>query len=197
MNDLAKLATLPLAFLCLAGAVDPQPRLTFEGLGPFRIGMTESELQTRGFTDPNRSSDWQTDAEYVACHFLANEEEYPGVGFMINDSKLVRIDIGPNDAGVEWQTHSGAMIGMTETDIAAIYGNGMQIIDHPYLGDAGSYLVLRSDDGQYMMIFETAIEDENSEKFSSAPSRGPNDQKRVTDFRSGLTGPVGYIEGCV
>lgn len=197
MNGLVKFTALPLAFLCLAGAVDPQPRLTFEGLGPVRIGMNESELQTRGFTDPNRSSDWQTDEEYVACHFLANEAEYPGVGFMINDSKLVRIDIGPNDAGIKWQTLSGAMIGMAETDVAAIYGNWMNIDDHPYLGDAGSYLILQSGDGQYMMIFETALQDESGGKSSSVPYRGPNSQKRVTDFRSGLTGPVGYIEGCV
>ncbi len=194
-----RLAALPLAFLCLAGAVDAQPRLTFEGLGPIRIGMSESELQKQGFSDPNRLADWQADDEYVACHYLANEVEYPGVGFMINNSKLVRIDIGPNDAGVKWQTLSGATIGMAETDVAAIYGNWMKIDHHPYLGDSGSYLLLRSGDGRYGMIFETATSDGSeaiSEEPSSASSRGPNSKKRVTDFRAGLAGPVGYIEGC-
>ena len=196
MNGLAKLSAMPLAFLCLAGAVDPQPPLTFEGLGPVRVGIDERELLALGFKDPNEPSDWQTDEEYLACHYLANEQDYQGVGFMINESKLVRIDIGPNDAGIKWQTLSGAMIGMTETDLASIYGNWMSIDHHPYLGDSGSYLLLQSADGQYKMIFETAAPDGSGEEFSSPPSRGPNSEKRVTGFRAGLAGPVDYIEGC-
>jgi hypothetical protein len=118
---------------------------------------------------------------------------------MINEGKLVRIDIGPDDARVKWRTLSGAMIGITETEVAAIYGNRLQIGDHPYLGDAGSYLVLPSSDRRYRMIFETATPDESEaigQETSSARSREPNSKKRVTDFRAGLAGPVGYIEGC-
>ena len=196
MNDLAKLAALPLASLCLAGAVDPTPPLTFEGLGTVRIGMNERELQALGFKDPNEPPDWQADEEYLACHYLANEQGYPGVGFMINDHKLVRIDIGPNDAGVKWQALSGAMIGMTETEVVSVYGNWMSMDDHPYLGDSGSYLLLQSADGQYKMIFETATPEGSGEEFASAPARGPSSEKRVTGFRAGLAGPVDYIEGC-
>lgn len=191
-----KLAALPIALLCLAGATDSPARLTFEGLGPVRIGMAETELEALGFGDPHRSSDWQSDEEYRACHYLANEDRFPGVGLMINEGMLVRIDIGPNDAGVEWQTLSGAMIGMTEPDVASIYGNWMETDDHPYLGDAGSYLVLQSGDGRYKMIFETATADGSGEEMSSAPSGGISGTKRVTDFRAGLADPVGYIEGC-
>jgi hypothetical protein len=72
----------------------------------------------------------------------------------------------------------------------------MKIDHHPYLGDAGSYLILDSSDGHYRMIFETAAPDGSGEQFSSKPSRGPNANKRVTDFRSGLAEPVSYIEGC-
>ncbi len=196
MRNLFKPATLLLGLLLLTGATDEKPRLTFTGLGPIQIGMSETELQALGFSDPYRSADWQTDEEYAACHYLANESEYPGVGFMINDDTLVRIGIGPNEAGITWQTLSGAMIGMTETEVASIYGNWMKIDHHPYLGDAGSYLILQSSDGRYKMIFETANPEVSGEQLSSAPSQGPKADKRVTDFRAGLSGPVSYIEGC-
>ncbi len=196
MRYLVKLATLPLALLCLAGATSPPPSLTFEGLGPVRIGMTEAELQALGFSDPQRSADWQADDEYLACHYLANRQEYPGVALMINDNRLVRIDVDAGDEPGKWRTRSGAMIGMTEPEIAAIYTNWLTMEPHPYLGDAGSYLVLRSGDGRSKMVFETAMPEEGGEEFSSAPVQGPNGKKRVTSLRAGLADPVGYIEGC-
>tara|TARA_R110000850_G_scaffold7676_31_gene28073 strand:+ start:4332 stop:4931 length:600 start_codon:yes stop_codon:yes gene_type:complete len=196
MNNIAKFAALPLVLLCLAGAARPAPSLTFEGLGPVRIGMTEKELLMLGFSDPQRSADWQTDEEYLACHYLVNEKDYPDAGFMINESRLVRIDLGADAAGGTWKSLSGAMIGMTETEVVSIYGSRLILDDHPYLGDAGSYLVLLSGDGRHKMIFETATPDESGEQFSSAPSQGPNGRKRVTSFRAGLVEPVGYIEGC-
>ncbi|MGB5723634.1 MAG: hypothetical protein WBM39_04400 [Parasphingorhabdus sp.] len=196
MNSLLKPAAGLLALLLSTGAIDEKPRLTFAGLGPIQIGTSEAALHTLGFSDPYRSADWQNDEEYAACHYLSNEAEYPGVGFMINDGKLVRIGIHPNDTGIIWQTLSGATIGMTETEVAAIYGDWLQIDYHPYAGDAGSYLILQSGDGRYKMIFETAIEDGGDEQHFSAPSQGFNAEKSVTDFRAGLAGPVSYIEGC-
>jgi hypothetical protein len=196
MNSLLKPAAGLLALLLLTGAIDEKPRLSFTGLGPIQIGMSEAELETLGFSDPYRSADWQADEEYSACHYLSNEDEYPGIGFMINEGKLVRIGVGSNDAGIIWQTHSGAAIGMTETQVAAIYGNWLKIDYHPYLGNAGSYLILQSGDGRYKMIFETAVQDGNDEQHSSAPSQGFNAEKLVTDFRAGLSDPVSFIEGC-
>lgn len=196
MNSLLKPAAGLLALLLLTGASDERPRLTFAGLGPIQIGMSEAALLTLGFSDPYRSVDWQDDEEYAACHYLSAEDDYPGVSFMINDGKLVRIGVGPNDAGVVWQTHSGAMIGMAETQVAAIYGDRLKIDHHPYFGDAGSYLILQSGDGRYKMIFETATQDGGDGLHTSSPSEGFNAEKLVTDFRAGLAGPVGYIEGC-
>lgn len=196
MSDLRFLPFLPAVCLLFGATSDISPRLTFEGLGPIRIGMTEVQLEKMGFSDPYRSADWQTDEEYESCHYLSNEAKYPGVGFMINDGRLVRIGIGSNDKGINWKTLSGATLGMSETEVAAIYGGWMKMDHHPYMGDSGSYLILVSRDGRYRMIFETAISDDSGTKYSSAPSKGPNPEKRVTDFRAGLSGPVGYIEGC-
>jgi len=196
MKSLLKPAAALFALLLLMGAADEKPRLGFKGLGPVQIGTSEAELQALGFSDPYRSADWQTDEEYAACHYLSNEAEYPGVGFMINDGKLVRIGIRVNDAGIIWQTLSGATIGMTETEVAAIYGDWLKIDHHPYTGDAGSYLILQSADRRYKMIFETAVQGGDDEQYSSAPFQGFNAEKFVTDFRAGLAGPVSFIEGC-
>jgi hypothetical protein len=196
MKNMLKMAILPLVLVCLAGAVGEQPRLTFKGLDPAQIGMSEAELKQLGFSDTYRPADWQTDEDYAACHFLTKEAGYPGVRFMINEDMLVRIGIGPNDAGVKWQTLSGATIGMTETEVASIYGNWMKIDYHPYLGDAGSYLMLASSDGRYQMIFETATPDGSGEKFFSVRLKRLDAKKRVTDFRAGLAEAVSYIEGC-
>ncbi|MEJ6594650.1 hypothetical protein [Parasphingorhabdus sp.] len=195
MKNMLKMAALPLVLVFLVGAVDEQPCLTFKGLGPAQIGMSETELKQLGFGDPYRPADWQTDEDYAACHFLIKEVEYPGVRFMINEDMLVRIGIHPNDAGIIWQTLSGATIGMTETEVASIYGNWMKIDDHPYLGDAGSYLVLASSDWRYQMIFETATPDGGGEQSCSLRPQGPVAKKRVTDFRAGLAEAVSYIEG--
>ncbi len=196
MKALFRPAILLLAPLLLLGATDEKPRLTFQGLGSIEIGMSEAVLQKRGFSDPDRSAVSQADLEYAACHYLSNETEYPGVHLMINDGLLVRIDIGANDAAIVWKTLSGASIGMTETEVVSLYDGWIKIDHHPYLDDAGSYLILDSSEGLYKMIFETATSDGSGEQFSSEPSRGPNANKRVTDFRAGLAGPVNYIEGC-
>ena len=196
MRGLFSLVLIPSAFLLFGATNGEKPRLTFEGLGPVRIGMTETQLEKMGFSDPYRSADWQTDEEYESCHYLSNESKYPGVGFMINDGQLVRIGIGTNDKKIEWKTLSGATLGMRETEVAAIYGSWMKMDYHPYMGDSGSYLILASRGGKYRMIFETALSDDSGTENSSAPQNGPNPEKRVTDIRAGLSGPVGFIEGC-
>tara|TARA_R110000850_G_scaffold265766_3_gene395743 strand:+ start:40071 stop:40670 length:600 start_codon:yes stop_codon:yes gene_type:complete len=196
MKALFRPATLLLAPLLLLGATDEKPRLAFQGLGSIEIGTSEAVLQKRGFSDPYRSAHSQADEEYAACHYLSNETEYPGVHFMINEGRLVRIDIGENDAGIMLKSLSGASIGMTETEIVSLYGDWIKIDRHPYLDAAGSYLILDSSDGRYKMIFETATSDGSGEQLSSKPSGGPNANKRVTDFRAGLAGPANYIEGC-
>ena len=186
MKNILKMAALPLVLVFLVGAVDEQPCLTFKGLGPAQIGMSETELKQLGFGDPYRPADWQTDEDYAACHFLIKEVEYPGVRFMINEDMLVRIGIHPNDAGIIWQTLSGATIGMTETEVASIYGNWMKIDDHAVsrwcrvLSGSRVQRLALSDD------IRDGDPDGGGEQSCSLRPQGPVAKKRVTDFRAGL-----------
>jgi len=188
----------------LAASPAERPRLTFDGLGDIRVGMTIAQLKARDFASDSMY-EGQSPEEYNGCHYMTNGRDYPGVGIMINDGRLVRIDIdkGRDPTPTEsngiyspipvpaWKSFSGAKIGMSESEIKAIYGEWLKISGHPYLGEAGSYLRLDSDNGRYAMIFETAVGDMGAEAL-----KNPKQEKYVTDFRAGLADAVGFIEGC-
>ena len=149
--------------------------------------MSEADLAQFGFAGyPNDVKN--QDEEFRACHYIISDQ-YPGISLMINYGKLVRIDINTED----WQSFSGAKIGMSETQIDHIYGGAIAADYHPYLGKDGSYLILQSADQKYRMIFETSVAESED---ASAPDDGPNPKKKVTGFRAGLTNQVNYIEGC-
>jgi hypothetical protein len=187
MNELISFVTLPFFALALSGA--SAAGLTFTGLGDIRIGMPVSELESKfGAT---LEYDAYPEDKANACAYW-KIPEYPDLGLMIVDGSLGRIEIHTD----EYQTKSGAKIGMTEVAVKSIYGDSMQMDYHPYAGAAGSYLVLKSSDDQYKMIFETGTPNDSGSRFNSALSAGPNPYKRVTSIRAGLAGPVSYIEGC-
>ena len=198
MKRLIAVLSAPVFLFSLVANGEDNPRLTFKGLGDIRIGMSEAQLEKMGFSDPYRTDDWQTDEEYWACHYLASDA-YPDITFMINEGTLVRIGIYKDykmDRAIPWRSLSGVNIGMSETEVAAIYGDWLKMDYHPYMDNAGSYLILNSSDGRYKMIFETALDDSGNEKLASDPRKGANPAKKVTSMRAGFSGPVDYIEGC-
>lgn len=179
-----------LAAIFLAGNSTPNPRLSFQGLGPVRIGMTIQQVKALGFkltTGGPRSND----EEHFYCHYLDTAPDYPEIALMMNEDRLVRIDIAYGSKPGLWKSLSGAMIGMSEAEMRAIYGDWLKESTHPYLEDSGSYLSLNSDDGRYAMIFETAVDDQ-----ASVPETTEKQIKYVNNFRAGLKVAVGYIEGC-
>ncbi len=139
--------------------------LSFEGFGPVKIGMTvrEAEKALGMKLVENEVSE--------PCHYAWREGELPGVGFMVLDGKIVRIDV-TKDA---YRAESGARVGAAEEEIRRLHPQ-IQVERHPY-DDDGHYLVLADRDRRYGMIFET-------------------NGKVVTSFRAGERKPVGYIEGC-
>jgi len=193
-----------LALLLLGANSEERPRLTFQGLGDIYVGMTIAQLKAKNFASDSMY-EGQPPEEYNSCHYMTNGRDYPGVGIMINDGRLVRIDIdnGRDPAPTEsngiykpipvqvWKSFSGAQIGMSEREVKAIYGDWIKTSGHPYLGEAGSYLRLDSSDGKYAMIFETAVKDMSAEALEN-----PDQEKYITDFRAGLADAVGFIEGC-
>ena len=153
---------------------EERPSLTYQGLGEIRIGMTKAELEALGFD--GQAYEGQTEEDAYYCTYVENPEAYPGIDLMLNENRLVRIDVreGP------WQSWSGATLGMTKAQILDIYGDAMTVDFHPY-GDqdleSWAYMKLTSSNGRYAAIFE--LQD-----------------GKIAMFRMGEEGAVGFIEGC-
>jgi len=140
--------------------------VSLTGYGPAHLGMTigelEQALQTR--------LDVQT-PELEGCTYAEPVQAHEGIAMMLQDGRLVRIDVlAP---GI--RTLSGAAVGSSEADIAALYRGGLQKSPHAY--GAGSYFTLQSEDGRHGLRFETQ-------------------DGKVTSFYVGLTKAIRLAEGC-
>jgi hypothetical protein len=147
----------------------PSMKLSFVGLGPVRIGMTEA--QVRGVVAGEMES--TRDVSEEDCYYLILKGR--GLGFMILHSRLARIDVMSG----EWRTQSGAHIGSTEDEIRKLYGAAVQEVQHHY-DPQGKYMSVSPQEGAYKgfeVLFET-------------------DGKVVTNFRAGTVEAVPLVEGC-
>lgn len=153
-------------------ALTADSRVTINGIGPVRVGMTLAEAGAAGgvpitldgvFTDPE-------------CQYAWPESGPDGVAFMVSQGRIVRIDVMSEDV----LTLSGAHVGMTDQEIMALYPGQIEVSPHPYLGEDGSYLTYVPNDpgdDQYRIVFEA-------------------NGNIVTDYRSGQLPQVEYVEGC-
>ena len=144
-------------------------RLSTQGIGDIRIGMTLDEMKTR-FGARLEGYNEEVTAE-VCAHWTV--PAYPGLGFMMLDGELARIEV----RGGAYKTLSGAQIGMTEQAVFDIYGDKIKTEIHPYSDPDGKYLVFISSDKKFGMILETL-------------------HGKVMDYRIGLWDAVQLIEGC-
>jgi hypothetical protein len=143
-------------------------RLSFVGLGPLRIGMTEAQIR-RTVAGPLQHEGDNDEG----CYYLTPQAT--GLGFMFLESRLARIDMFEG----EWRTVSGARIGSTEEQVRRLYGGRLHIEPHHY-NDDGKYLIVLPAAGPYRgyeLLFET-------------------DGKVVTTFRAGTAEAVTLVEGC-
>jgi len=161
------MVTITAAMLALALAGPPDNRVTLQGIGALRVGLSTDTLRTsfratreEGFEDDESCSYWRT-------------PDHPGLGLMVVDGRLVRIDIDE----ARYRTRSGAAVGMSEREIRAIYGPLMTVEPHPYTAPEGHYLVYRASGEPYGMIVET-------------------DNGRAIALRVGYWENVQWIEGC-
>ena len=150
-------------------AASPQ-RVAFTSVGKARIGMTERDL-VRALGAPLTHVDPQ--AEEEGCYYAAGRGIPEGVGLMMLNNRLARIDV--YKSGV--RTASGAGIGTSESDLKRLYGGKLVQEAHAYTGPEGHYLTLRSAGGRYGVRFET-------------------DGVLVTGFYAGTAEAIQYIEGC-
>jgi hypothetical protein len=157
-----------LACAVAASPLDRSALLSFTRLGALEVGMTvadaESALHLK-LPEDERASD----EPEGYCHYAINEAELPGIVLMIEDSKIVRLDV--TTAG--YRTARGAHVGMTQAEIIRLYP-GIRNQPDPYWG---RNLVLTSRDGKFAVLFVT-------------------DGKVVTSMRAGRREAVHFDEGC-
>ena len=170
------------ATLVAAAPAGPAPNeLRMDGLGPVHTGMTVAEAEKAlgvhlkiDYLEENAGPD--------ACGTGERSDgKNPDVFYMVEGGKIVRIDVTTRDDGKASdppiRTHMKVGVGSTEVEVKRAYRRELKIERHPYLDEAGHYLIVKAHDGKSAIIFET-------------------DHGKVTTFRAGLYPAVGYIEGC-
>jgi hypothetical protein len=85
------------------------------------------------------------------CYYV-NPKEHPQVAFLIEDGKLVRVDV--EKPGIS--TERGIQVGGRQARTQTIYGAKAKLPPSQYTGDEGDrYLTVRSPDGRRGIRFET------------------------------------------
>jgi hypothetical protein len=142
-------------------------RLTLEGLGPLRVGMTVKQLKDAGFEiteDPTFDVNECAEVDIIG---------HDGIGVMFEEGRVTRIDI----SAAAIATQSGAKVGFTEAQVRRIYGNKLKTEPHHY-DPKGHYMKVFSADRKRALVFET-------------------DGNVVTMFRAGAATSAEYVEGCL
>jgi hypothetical protein len=161
-----------LAVLIIASAVgaadDDSWVIRDNGIGPVKIGMSLSELNTvlrEKFSMPENKDD-------QSC-FYVDSAKHAGIGFMILDGRLARIDVGR--PGVH--TAKGIQVGDSEVLALKVYGPKLIIEPHFYTSPEGHYLTIRSSDSRYGIRFETY-------------------KGKIDMFYVGTSAAINLVEGC-
>jgi hypothetical protein len=139
-----------------------------DGVGLVKVGMTLTDLNKvlgEKHSMPKNKED-------QGC-FYVRSVEHPHVAFMIEDGRLVRVDVdGP---GIP--TAEGIQIGDSEEHARQVYGGRARVEAHHYI-PGGHYLTVRSKDGRYGIRFET-------------------EKGKIQRFYAGRFAAVQYVEGCL
>jgi hypothetical protein len=159
-------------WIAVAAPAAPQPRwrLTVDGLGPVRIGMTrkqvEAALHTRLKGEPIEDE--------KSCIELVPVGRDQGLWFMFEDYRLTRISIGkPSHV----TTPRGIGIGASADAVKRAYGRGIQAEPHKYEDRPAEYLTYWTVPGKRGVRFET------------------DGKRRVQTIHAGASS-IQYVEGC-
>jgi hypothetical protein len=167
---LAGLAFLVQPVFAAGARTQPTPletaKVSLDGFGPVRYGMTPAEVQQALAVTLTRD-----EAGSDGCFYMSVEGD-PGVSFIIENTHVERVDI--DDA--HHFTATGIKVGDTEKRAQAAYAGQIEVSDHTYV-EGGHYLVVHSKDRKRALVIET-------------------DGRYVTRIRAGLEPAAEYVEGC-
>ena len=167
MNN--RLFSPAIVMLLLASASIAQTRhaLTFDGLGPVRIGMTMAQASRALGVPVTREEGFDDNI----CYYSTPSRGFKDIAFMMAGTKIVRIDVGDRP----FATDKGVTVGDTAAKVKRLYRGMFTTSKHAYV--EGQYIEVRKPGSRNRIVFET-------------------EGNRVTRFRVGLPEPVRYIEGC-
>ena len=164
------LLILALAAPAAAPAQAPAWRLTPDGYGPARIGMTRAQVSAA--LSIRREGDAIEDAD--ACIEMGAAEGYRGIYFMFEGGRLSRISASESSRAT---TQHGVGIGATAAQVRRAYGPGVRSETHTYLGRPAEYLTFWTRRNAKGIRFETGTD------------------RRVETIHVG-NASIQYIEGC-
>lgn len=150
-------------------AAQPAWVLTPDGLGPVKMGMTQAQvLKALGGT--------LTGAAIESDDICVEKEssKLPGVGFMFEEKKLVRISL---DTDSKIATPRGVRAGATAAQVRKAYPKGLVSEGNAYIDPPAEYLTYWTITGKKGVRFET-------------------DEKRNVYVIHAGTAAIQYIEGC-
>jgi outer membrane protein assembly factor BamE (lipoprotein component of BamABCDE complex) len=143
--------------------------LNFDGIGAVKVGMTLRQVNAvlgEHFSTP-------TGEDEKTC-FYVQPKQHPDTGIMVLDGRVARVDVfAPDHASPSTGTAAGIHIGDSESRVASVYGDKVQVSPHHYTD--GHYLTVES--GKYGLRFET-------------------DEGKVTGFYAGNLRAIALVEGC-
>lgn len=163
---------------------DAEPRLTAEGWGPLRIGMTRDEVTAALGEDANPGAVGGPDPG--ACDMFRPQRAPEGMMVMLEQDRLTRITLSD---GSEVETDAGIAVGAPARAISEAYGEGLQSSPHNYVGPPAKYLTHWARGGEAGQAY---VQD--------AGARGiryeVGEDGRVQLIHAG--GPsIQYVEGCL
>lgn len=159
--------------LFFTGTSAADPTLSLDGYGPLKFGMSaEHVLRLLQNEKPYNT------AASNACEQIALPQfKAAGLRFMVEEQKLVRIDIDFDSGAVETsaQTDKGIALRSPEEDVLKAYPGA--VVKHNPADPTWHSIVVQTPDKSRGIIFET-------------------NGKTVKSIRAGLTPEISTTEGC-
>ncbi|HEX8192571.1 MAG TPA: hypothetical protein VF552_06685 [Allosphingosinicella sp.] len=173
---MGRIALLAAAAALLVAAAPPATsgragwRITPDGLGPVRIGMSRAEV-TRVVGAPLRG-----DEITEGCIEMQPARGWRGIYFMFEEGRLTRISMSGAESGIA--TPRGIRVGASEAEVRRAYGRGLESEEHTYQDAPALYLTYWTAPDRRGVRFETDA------------------GRRVTTIHAGGAS-IRYVEGCL
>lgn len=143
-----------------------EPRLTLDGYGPIRIGMTPSQLERAGVRYETPDNIFGGIQECAHAAVVGR----PGLTLMFENGRVSRIEV--DRPGI--LTRSGAQVGDSEAKVKRLYGARLEVAPEGH-DNAGHVFVVSVAGNASYLVMDT-------------------DGEVVTGMRAGPS--AGYVEGC-